>query len=290
MKVIESYITEDLYSIKSPYTMIPQFVVIHNTANNASAVNEIAYMKRNTMNVSYHYAVDDIGVYAVIPENRNAWHAGDGSNGNGNRNGISIEICYSLEGGERFAKGEEHAAELVADILTRYGWGIDKVKKHDDFSATSCPHRTKELGWDRFLRMVEGYLVPKFTETVETLYAVQVILADRAEAEALSSELELRGYLPTLSEIGVKRVEKVPEEEETDTELEPLPEDTDEVVLKVGDNVKVKEGAKTYTGGSLASFVYARVHQIQELSGDRAVISYNNTVVAAVNQNDLYKM
>lgn len=289
MKVIESYITEDLYPIKSPYTMIPEFVVIHNTANNASAVNEIAYMKRNTKNVSYHYAADDIGVYAVIPENRNAWHAGDGSGGEGNRKGISIEICYSLEGGDRFAKGEEHAAELVADILTRYGWGIDKVKKHDDFAATSCPHRTKELGWDRFLHMVEKYLVPAPIETVETLYAVQVILADRAEAETFVTDIESRGYLPTLSEIGVKRAEKAPEEE-ADTEPEPLPEDADEVVLKVGDNVKVKEGAKTYTGGSLASFVYARVHQIKELSSDRAVISYNGTVVAAVNVNDLYKV
>ena len=241
MRVIESYITEDLYPIKSPYTMVPQFVVIHNTANNASAVNEIAYMKRNANKVSYHYAADDIGVYAVIPENRNAWHAGDGSNGNGNRNGISIEICYSLDGGERFAKGEEYAAELVADILARYGWGIDRVKKHDDFAATSCPHRTKELGWDRFLHMVEKYLVPAPTETVETLYAMQVILADRAEAEVLSSELESRGYLPTLSEIGVKRVEKVTEEE--------LPkEDTFapyNVMVNTSQGVNIREGAGT---------------------------------------------
>lgn len=161
MNLIKSFISEDKYAIKCPYAMTPEFIVIHNTANSASAANEIAYMKRNNKKVSYHYAVDDIGCYYVIPENRNAWHAGDGTNGKGNRKGISIEICYSASGGEKFDKAEANTAELVADILTRYGWGIDKVKKHQDFSATSCPHRTLKLGWDRFLKMVQAELDAK---------------------------------------------------------------------------------------------------------------------------------
>ena len=57
--------------------------------------------------------------------------------------------------------------------------------------------------------------------------------------------------------------------------------------IKVGDTVTVKSGAKTYDGGKLADFVYTRPHKVMELVRDRAVISYNGAVVAAVNVNDL---
>lgn len=58
--------------------------------------------------------------------------------------------------------------------------------------------------------------------------------------------------------------------------------------VEVGSTVRVKKGAKTYTGGKLASYVYERNHKVYQLKGDRAVITYNGTVVAAVNANDLY--
>lgn len=57
--------------------------------------------------------------------------------------------------------------------------------------------------------------------------------------------------------------------------------------IRVGSNVRVRSGAKTYNGVSLASFVYSRVHQVSQINGDRAVISYNGTVVAAVHTEDL---
>ena len=79
--------------IKCPYAMTPTRIVIHNTANDASAANEIAYMLSNNKETSFHFAVDDKEIVQGIPLNRNAWHAGDG-NGKGNREGIAIEICY----------------------------------------------------------------------------------------------------------------------------------------------------------------------------------------------------
>ena len=54
-----------------------------------------------------------------------------------------------------------------------------------------------------------------------------------------------------------------------------------------GSTVKVKTGAKTYTGGGLASFVYANTYTVLELSGDRAVIGQGKAVTAAVNIKDL---
>ena len=62
---------------------------------------------------------------------------------------------------------------------------------------------------------------------------------------------------------------------------------TSERKITTGSKVRVKAGAKTYSGGSLASFVYSRDHIVKELSGKRAVITYGGTVVAAVNVDDL---
>lgn len=145
------------YGIKCPYSMVPECIVVHNTANDASAQNEIKYMQSNDKEVSFHFAIDDKEVVQGIPLIRNGWHAGDGANGKGNRTGIGIEICYSKSGGTRFIESEKNAAAFIASLLDTYGWGIDRVKKHQDFSGKYCPHRTLDMGWDRFLKMVEGY-------------------------------------------------------------------------------------------------------------------------------------
>lgn len=57
--------------------------------------------------------------------------------------------------------------------------------------------------------------------------------------------------------------------------------------IKEGSEVVVKAGAKTYTGGSLASYVYKRTHIVKELKNDRAVITYKGVTVCAINVKDL---
>ena len=57
--------------------------------------------------------------------------------------------------------------------------------------------------------------------------------------------------------------------------------------IKAGSTVRVNKGAKTYTGGGLAAFVYNRDHTVKQVSGDRAVITYGGVVVAAVKLADL---
>ena len=158
MKVVQKLVPPSKYSIKCPYSMVPEFIVVHNTANDASAANEVAYMIRNDNQVSFHYAIDDKEIVQGIPENRNAWHAGDGASGKGNRKGLSIEICYSKSGGKRFEEAEKLAAKFIASKIKEKGWGIDKVKKHQDFSGKYCPHRTLDMGWQRFLDMVKSEL------------------------------------------------------------------------------------------------------------------------------------
>lgn len=158
MQITNVKCPESKYSIKCPYEMIPDGIVIHNTANDASAMSEVSYMIGNNNKVSFHAAVDNYRIVTGLPFNRNSWNAGDGTNGKGNRNKISIEICYSKSGGQKFEESENLAASYVAYLLKQYGWGVDKVTKHQDYSKKYCPHRTLELGWERFLNKIREQL------------------------------------------------------------------------------------------------------------------------------------
>ena len=142
----ENLVSSNKYSIKCPYTMKPRYIVCHNTANDASAENEVKYMISNNNWVSYHVAVDDKYAIQVIPFNRNAWHTGDGANGNGNRYGIGVEICYSKSGGARYTQAEENAVYVMARLLYKYDLGIDALKQHADFANKNCPHRIRDEG------------------------------------------------------------------------------------------------------------------------------------------------
>lgn len=194
MKVIQMLVSKEKYNIKCPYTMIPEFIVVHNTANDASARDEVAYMCKNNNQVSFHYAIDDKEIVQGIPEDRNAWHAGDGGNGPGNRKGIAIEICYSKSGGKRFEEAEKLTAKFIAYKLKEKGWGIDKVKKHQDFSGKYCPHRTLDMGWQRFLNMVQAEL-DALKKEENVMFRVQVgAFKVRANADKLANELRKKGY------------------------------------------------------------------------------------------------
>ena len=143
------------YPLKSPYTMKPEYITVHNTYNDASADNEVAYMQRNDSATSFHVAIDDVKIIQAIPFHRNAWHCGDGS-GNGNRKSIGLEICYSKSGGKRYVDAEENAVQYIAVLLKEYGWGIDRVKKHQDWSGKYCPHRIlAEDRWKSFLNRIQ---------------------------------------------------------------------------------------------------------------------------------------
>lgn len=158
VKTRKMLVPSNKYSIKCPYSMTAKYITVHNTYNDASAENEAKYMISNNSKTSFHVVIDDKECIQTIPFDRNAWHAGDGKNGTGNRKTIGIEICYSKSGGERFIKAEKNAAEFIAGMLKERNWGIDHVKKHQDWSGKYCPHRTLDMGWTRFLNMVQSFM------------------------------------------------------------------------------------------------------------------------------------
>ena len=145
-------------SLKQPYAMTPKYITIHNTSNSAPAKNEVLYMQGNNAQTGFHVAIDETYVIKCADFNRNTWHAGDGTYGTGNRQSIGIEICRSTGSLDLFKKAEQNCAEYVAKLLKEYGWDISRVKRHKDWSGKYCPHKTMDLGWQRFLNMIQTEL------------------------------------------------------------------------------------------------------------------------------------
>ena len=186
MNVIKNLVSQSKYSIKCPYSMTPEFVVVHNTANDASAQNEVKYMISNNNQVSFHFAVDDKEIVQGLPLDRNAWACGDGANGKGNRKGIQIEICYSKSGGVRFENAEKNAAKFIAQLLKERGWGVDKVKKHQDFSNKYCPHRTLDKGWASFVNMIKDYL-NELNKPVQSTQSSSISVGDKVKVKTTAT-------------------------------------------------------------------------------------------------------
>ena len=182
VKIVQDLVSESRYPVQCPYHMTPEYITIHNTANDASALNEIAYMQRNEYN-SYHFAVDDVEARQGLPLDRNNFSCGDGANGTGNRKSIAIEICYSKSGGSRYVQAEENCVQLVAYLLKKYGLGVDRVKKHQDWSGKYCPHRIlAENRWESFKNRIRqamgGSPTPQPTSSFKVGDNVRIRTAD----------------------------------------------------------------------------------------------------------------
>ena len=146
------------------YAMQPGYITIHNTANaskGAGAEIHGLYMTQNggqNAQVSYHYVVDDQVIIRLLPDTENAWHAGDGANGTGNRKSLAIEICENPE--SDLLAATDNAAELTARLMKDWGIGTDHVVQHNFWSGKNCPRRIRAgepYDWDAFLAMVQGF-------------------------------------------------------------------------------------------------------------------------------------
>ena len=107
--------------------------------------------------------MDDKVIYQHLPLTENGWHAGDGTNGPGNRKSIAIEICVNRDG--NLARAEANAAWLAAKLIKEVNTLKPFpacMKQHYDWSKKNCPAqiRGRKNGWQDFLAAVEAHLKP----------------------------------------------------------------------------------------------------------------------------------
>ena len=161
--IVQKLLDRTAYNLKYKYgvSMTPLWITIHNTANKATARAEASYLNTRTDNqyVSFHYAVDNIEALQLLPHKTAGYHAGDGA-GDGNRKSIAIEICQSTNTDLSIRnKSTENGAWLAAKLLKDIGYGIARLRKHQDWSGKRCPHDILDrVGWENFKAKVQSYL------------------------------------------------------------------------------------------------------------------------------------
>jgi N-acetylmuramoyl-L-alanine amidase len=174
MNYIVDHIPRNTPHNRRPGTsMHPEYITIHSTGNPSStARNERGWLTNpsNTRTASWHIVVDEKEAIEAIPLNEVAWHAGDGASGPGNRKSIGIEIC---ESGDR-QKTLANAANLVAKMLNERGWGVDRLRRHYDWSGKICPRilmANNWQGWKDFIKAVEKELKPVEKTNIPSAWA-----------------------------------------------------------------------------------------------------------------------
>ena len=163
--------------------IVPKTITVHNTGNvGAPAKNNHNYMKNCNKNgdriASWHITVDDTHIYQAQSTNYKCYHAG---NAKGNNESIGIEICM-FNDKERQRKCYENAIALIKILLKYYGWGIDKVVRHKDYSGKHCPSWLIEgkfgYTWDWFKQQLKGDVAPQPPTNENTNNFIVKIICD----------------------------------------------------------------------------------------------------------------
>lgn len=272
---------------------------------------------------NYGVGVDGrIGMY--VEEKDRSWCSSNAANDN---RAITIEVAsdtthpYAVN-----AKAYAALLDLVTDICRRNGikklvWSTNKNERvnhlngcnmtvHRDYANKSCPgdylyERHGAIAAEVNKRLGASAAEPETPSSgTDTLYKVQTgAFKQKSNAQALEKKLKAAGFdTYVVNTGGYYKVQvgafskkanaeamlaKLKAAGYSDAFITTGSGGTAAASVKVGSKVRLKQGAKTYDGKSLASFVYNRDHIVKEISGDRVVITYGGVVVAAVKLSDL---
>lgn len=136
-------------------------ITIHSTGNLSSTPQGERNWLNNATNKRYaawHYVIGEGLVIQAIPDNETAWHCGTSE---GNNHSVGIEI---VESGDR-CKVLMTAAEFTADLMRSYGFGVDNLRRHYDWTKKDCPRILINpefikgaMNWQWFLKTVHAFL------------------------------------------------------------------------------------------------------------------------------------
>lgn len=134
-----------------------EWLVVHNTANTASAKNEALNLKNNYAESSFHYVIDDTSIIQCVHDYDTAWAVGPWKGATAiirNNQSISIEVCSN--GTEFTAKEVENLRKLVLHLMEYYGISADHVVRHYDCHtghkacpAAYCGSAAKDAKWEK---------------------------------------------------------------------------------------------------------------------------------------------
>ena len=283
-------------------------ITIHCVVGQCSAERIGEIFKPTSRQASSNYGIGydgRIGLY--VDEADRSWCSSSAANDN---RAITIEVASDTK--HPYAVNDKAYAallDLVEDICRRNGikklvWSTSKDDRvnHKNGHGEIAAKVNRRLG----VPAEEQKPEQKPQGDAKNLYRVQLGAFEKKDnATAFAAKLKKEGFDTYIVQIGkyykvqvgafgvkknaeamLEKLKKVGHDDAFIT-YSGTSGGTSAQKITTGSKVRVKAGAKTYSGGSLASFVYSRDHIVKELSGKRAVITYGGTVVAAVNVDDL---
>lgn len=138
------------------YLMKAESITVHNTGNSskgADAKSHTVYVKQVKAYIGWHFVVDDKQIIQNLPIIENAWHAGDGGNGDGNRKSIGIETCEHE--GIDWRKAKDNAINVINYLFDNVST-IENTYPHQHWNGKYCPHKILDEGWDLFMEEIEN--------------------------------------------------------------------------------------------------------------------------------------
>lgn len=119
-----------------------KYIVVHNTANTATAEQEAKNLHNNAGQSSFHYAIDDTDIVHCVHDYDTAWAVGAWTGAVqyiGNNQSISIEVCNP--GTEFSDTCKKNLRALVLHLMDYYGIPADHVVRHWDCHSgrKQCP-------------------------------------------------------------------------------------------------------------------------------------------------------
>lgn len=213
-----------------------------------------------------------------------------------------IGLVDSIEDGMITQLGSDELIELSSIIgALRYkAWQLpsDVVEEEEPIKSGRGALESNSYTWVKVKAIVkdkeyEGWVVSHYlNELAKTTAAVNL-----RENPSITDKILI--CVPKNTTIEYSVVEDVVVPEETIPEIEAVVEvektvskDTiiPETELNIPKKVRVKRGAKTYTGENLASFVYQTVYKVIEVSEDFAVIGIGKVTIAKMRIEDLIEI
>ena len=269
-------------------------ITIHHVAADATVEALGALFANPGRQASSNYGIGSDGRIACFVEEENrSWCSGNREN---DMRAITIEVANCS--GEPDWKISEAAYKsliaLCADICQRHGFTLNftgdttgNLTMHKWFQATGCPGPYLESKFPQIAEEVNTILKgEEEPQPADVFYLVQVVGAfnDKANAEALAARLKADGYGEpfVLTVARVSAVDVSGKGIYSADSISPACK-----AIEEGSTVRVNQGAAAYDGTELAPFVYERDHVVDSIAGDRVVITYGGTVVAAVKLSDL---
>lgn len=129
----------------------PKGIVLHNDAGSRGATAQAyrnglvnAPLSRLEAGIAHSY-ISGNTVWQALSEDQIGWHT---ANQNGNKDTYGIEVCQSIGADDKtFLQNEQATFQECARLLKKWGLKANRntIRLHNEFTSTSCPHRSSEL-------------------------------------------------------------------------------------------------------------------------------------------------